>query len=76
MFPVEPVDEIMQKVDKVEMLRHYRIPDFKNTVEMLQHIAIKKGLVETKEVETEKKEAVMVSKKGKMKKQTQPVIET
>lgn len=50
MFPVEPVQEIMQKVDKTEVLRFYRIPNFETTVQMLENIAIKKGLVETKEV--------------------------
>lgn len=75
MFPVEPVEEIMQKIDKTEILRHYRIPMFNSTVEMLQNIAVKKGLVDTKEVETEKKESLMVAKKGKKKKQSQPVVE-
>ena len=41
---------------------------FNSTVEMLQNIAVKKGLVDTKEVETEKKESLMVAKKGKKKK--------
>lgn len=76
MFPVEPVEEIMQKVDKTEILRHYRIPNFETTVQMLENIAVKKGMVDTKEVETEKKESLMVPKKGKMKKKSQPVIET
>ena len=75
MFPVEPVEEIMQKVDKVEILRHYRIPHFETTLQMLENIAVKKGLVDTKEVETEKKESLMVEKKGKMKKKSQPVVE-
>jgi len=75
MFPVEPVEEIMQKVEKTEILRHYRIPMFETTVQMLEHIAVKKGLVDTKEVETEKKESLMVPKKGKLKKKSQPVVE-
>jgi pantoate kinase len=75
MFPVEPVEEIMLKIDKVEILRFYRIPDFETTVQMLENIAVKKGLVETKEVETEKKESLMVAKKNKMKKKSQPVVE-
>ena len=36
---------------------------------------MKKGLVDTKEVETEKKESLMVPKKGKLKKKSQPVVE-
>lgn len=75
MFPVEPVEEIMQKVEKTEMLRYYRIPNFETTVEMLQNIAVKKGLIDIKEVETEAKESLMVQKKNKMKKKSQPVIE-
>jgi hypothetical protein len=75
MFPVEPVQEIMQKVDKIEVLRFYRIPDFETTVQMLENIAVKKGLVDVKEVETENKESVMVAKKNKMKKKSQPVVE-
>jgi outer membrane receptor for monomeric catechols len=49
---------------------------FTTTVEMLQNIAVKKGLVDTKEVETEKKESLMDAKKGKKKKVSQPVVET
>ena len=75
MFPIQPVEEIMQKIDKTEFLRFYRIPDFETTVQMLENIAVKKGLVEVKEVETEKKESVMVDKKNKMKKKSQPVVE-
>lgn len=65
----------MQKVEKTEILRHYRIPMFETTVQMLENIAVKKGLVDTKEVETEKKESLMVPKKGKLKKKSQPVVE-
>ena len=65
----------MQKVEKTEILRHYRIPMFETTVQTLEHIAVKKGLVDTKEVETEKKESHMVPKKGKLKKKSQPVVE-
>ena len=36
---------------------------------------MKKGLIDTKEVETEKKESVMEPKKGKLKKRSQPVVE-
>ena len=69
------MEEIMQKVEKTEILRHYRIPMFDSTVQMLEHIAVKKGLVDTKEVETEKKESIMEPKKGKLKKRSQPVVE-
>lgn len=50
----------MTKVDKTEILRHYRIANFETTVQMLENIAVKKGMVDTKEVETEKKESLMV----------------
>ena len=52
MFPIEPVEEIMTKVDNVEMLRFYRIGAFDTTLKMLENICIKKGMVDYKEVET------------------------
>lgn len=42
--PVALVDEIVSKLEKDEILRHYRIANFKDTNEMLELIATKKGL--------------------------------
>jgi hypothetical protein len=36
MFPVEPVKEIMEKIEKAEILRFYRIGNFDGVLEMLE----------------------------------------
>ena len=36
MFPIESVEELTQKIDKTEILRFYRIANFKTTLEMLE----------------------------------------
>ena len=37
----------MTKIEKAEILRHYRIANYKDIKEMLELIAVKKGLVDT-----------------------------
>ena len=58
--PVSLVEDIVSKLEKEEILRHYRIANFKDTSEMLELIAVKKNL--TTSVADEQK-------KGKKKKQ-------
>jgi len=41
--PVQPIQHLISKVDKQELLRHFRIADFKDVNELLGHIAKKKG---------------------------------
>jgi hypothetical protein len=41
--PVQPIESLISKVDKQELLRHFRIADFKDVNELLAHIAKKKG---------------------------------
>ena len=36
LYPIEAVEEISQKIDKTEILRFYRIANFKTTLEMLE----------------------------------------
>ena len=76
MYPIESVEEIVKKIDKTEILRHYRIANFSSSVEMLELIAKKKGLVEYKEVVTDKIENVIVkTKTDKKKREAKNVIE-
>lgn len=76
MYPIEAVEEIVKKIDKTEILRFYRIASFTTTVEMLEFIAKKKGLVEHREVVTEKIENVIVkTKNDKKKREAKKVIE-
>ena len=44
--PVLTLEQILPKIDKSEILRHYRIGNYKFTSEMLNLIALKKGLVD------------------------------
>jgi len=53
----------MEKVGKHEILRHYRIMDFKTTEDMLEQIALKKGLTQqqvTTDPKTKKKQKKQV----------------
>lgn len=70
MYPIEPVEELLQKIEKTEILRFYRIGNFETTLEMLEQIAKKKGLVEYKDVVTDKIENVNAIRKGKGSKKT------
>jgi nuclear GTP-binding protein len=67
--PVALVVEIVQRVEKEEILRHYRIANFKDTQEMLEFIAVKKGLT-TAPPATEEK-----PKKGKKAKHVPDTVE-
>jgi hypothetical protein len=40
------IGDLMDKLEKSEVLRHYRIANFDNEEEMLKAIANKKGLVD------------------------------
>lgn len=53
--PVSLVPEILEKLEKEEILRHYRIASYKDTNHMLELIAVKKGLVDTIKNEKKKK---------------------
>jgi len=76
MFPIEAVEEIIKKIDKTEILRFYRIANFTTTLEMLELIAKKKGLVEYKDVVTDKIENVIVkTKNDKKKREAKKVVE-
>jgi len=44
--PIQPVESLLEKIEKPEILRHYRIGNFSNATEMLEQIAKKKGLVD------------------------------
>ena len=52
--PVEPIEDLLTKVEKTEILRHYRIANFKDVDEMLSHLAHKKGLVSQEVIYGEK----------------------
>ncbi|CDW80860.1 gtp-binding protein- [Stylonychia lemnae] len=41
--PIQPIQHLINKVEKQELLRHFRIADFKDVNELLGHIAKKKG---------------------------------
>jgi len=41
--PLSPIAHLISKVNRLELLRHFRIADFKDTDELLGHIAKKKG---------------------------------
>ena len=76
MFPIEAVEEIIKKIDKTEILRFYRIANFTTPLEMLELIAKKKGLVEYKDVVTDKIENVIVkTKNDKKKREAKKVVE-
>lgn len=45
-FPQQTLEQILPKIDKSEILRHYRIANYENTDSMLNLIALKKGLVD------------------------------
>ena len=75
MYPIESVEELSQKIEKTEFLRFYRIANFKTTLELLEQVAKKKGLVEYKEVVTEKIENVNTTKSGKKKREARNVVE-
>lgn len=47
--PQEVISSILAKVDKTEMLRHYRIANFESVGKLLELVAQKKGLVNTVE---------------------------
>jgi ribosome biogenesis GTPase A len=44
-------EQVMAKVPKVELLRHYRIGDFQTAEELLEQVARKKGLLREEAVE-------------------------
>jgi len=64
----------MEKVEKSELLHHYRIAMFSNITELLGHIATKKGLLKKETVEVEKKvNSLGTNRRGKLKKQSDKV---
>jgi hypothetical protein len=76
MYPIEAVEELIPKIEKIEILRFYRIANYKTTLEMLEKIAYKKGLVEIKEVTTDKIENInTITKVGKKKREARNVVE-
>ena len=44
--PIKAVEQLFDKVEKTEFLRHYRIPMFSTAEELCEHVAKKKGMVE------------------------------
>jgi len=42
--PVAYMAELVEKIEKTEILRHYRIANYTNVTQMLEFIALKKGL--------------------------------
>ena len=75
MYPIEAVEELKKKIEKTEILRFYRIGNFTSTLEMLEQIAKKKGLVEYKDVTTDKIENVNTTKSGKKARVARNVVE-
>lgn len=70
----EAASSVMEKVETVELLRHYRIGAFTDVNGLLEQIALKKGLVKREQVEVEKRVNQLVTgKNGKKKKQTDKV---
>ena len=53
--PIKLIPEIVEKLDKEEILRHYRIAIYNDVDHMLELIAVKKGLTETQVDTTGKK---------------------
>ena len=49
--PAIIAEQILAKVGKEELLRHYRIANFESTEQMLQNVAQKKGLIENKKID-------------------------
>lgn len=43
--PIKPIDALISRVDKEEILRFYRIADFKTTEEFLGQVGRKKGML-------------------------------
>ena len=43
--PASVIPSILAKVDKTEILRHYRIAHFDSVEQLLELVALKKGLV-------------------------------
>jgi nuclear GTP-binding protein len=70
--PIKALENVMAKVEKSEILRMYRIGNYQNTDEMLDQIAMKKGLVEQVRVDgkTEKKGKKSKSEKKDVPKKT------
>ena len=71
--PIEAAKDVCAKVEKVELLRHYRIGNFENIDQLLENLAIKKGLVTTEKVEVEKKVAKLVPAGGRKMKKTNEI---
>lgn len=41
--PISPIEEIMKKVNKTDLLLLYKIPDFKNANEFIINVAMSRG---------------------------------
>lgn len=41
--PITPIEEILKKVNKNDILVHYKIPDFSNSNEFLINVAMSRG---------------------------------
>lgn len=67
--PIAALEPVLAKIEKSEILRMYRIGNYQNTDEMLDQIAMKKGLTEQVRIDgkTEKK-----GKKSKSEKKEVP----
>ena len=46
-----PLQSVMEKVQKAELLRHYRIGDFETAQQLCEEVAKKKGFLTVEEVE-------------------------
>lgn len=47
--PEKMIPSVLAKIDKTEILRHYRIASFDSVQKLLEFVALKKGLVNTVE---------------------------
>lgn len=63
--PIEPIADLLNKVAKPEILRHYRIANFNTVDEMLSLIALKKGLATQEVIIGEKGQKKQVKKQVK-----------
>lgn len=74
--PLGPLKSIFEKIEKVELLRHYRIGGFETVDQFLEQVARKKGFIEKVNVPTSEVVNTLVQKKGKMTKSSHKAVET
>lgn len=73
--PIKPIETLVSKVNKQELLRYFRIADFKDVNELLGHIAKKKGHLQVggkANVESAARSIIREFLHGKLKYQSNP----